>query len=288
MYSITSRRVLLRHGIAVPLTMNVPYTLVDNAALKNFSNGTGDIALALSRRERVGYLITWPHVRPGRFARPEPSFRALTDAEAAARILGLALAAQSAPATPRPTAAPRRRARPRRRRGRQGPPSPFPSAGGRLTMPPVAEHPKLPRGFIMAACGMALLSLVMASIARLTGYQPDRPPPSTAVEVRDLRFVDRPDGAVLVYDAADGRLTIRVQPGTNGFVRGVLRGLVRDRRAYHIGSGPPFRLTRWADGRLSLDDPSTGHHVDLEVFGPTNAGAFAEILTASGRPKETT
>jgi hypothetical protein len=32
---------------------------------------------------------------------------------------------------------------------------------------------------------------------------------------------------------------------------------------------------------LSLDDPSTGRHVDLEVFGPTNAGAFADILIAS-------
>jgi hypothetical protein len=94
-YSITSRRVVLRHGIAVPLTMNVPHGLIDNAALKSFSNGTGDIALTLSRRERVGYLITWPHLRPGRFARPEPSFRALTDAAAAAHILGLSLAAQA-------------------------------------------------------------------------------------------------------------------------------------------------------------------------------------------------
>jgi hypothetical protein len=94
-YSITSRRVLFRHGIAVPLTMNVPHTLIDNAALRHFANGTGDIALKLSGRERAGYLITWPHVRPGRFARPEPSFRALPDPEAAARILGAALSAQA-------------------------------------------------------------------------------------------------------------------------------------------------------------------------------------------------
>jgi hypothetical protein len=94
-YSITSRRVLLRHGIAVPLTMNIPYTFIDKAGLKSFSNGTGDIALTLSRRERVGYLITWPHVRPGRFAHPEPSFRALSDAAEAARILGQAVAAQA-------------------------------------------------------------------------------------------------------------------------------------------------------------------------------------------------
>jgi putative photosynthetic complex assembly protein len=155
-------------------------------------------------------------------------------------------------------------------------------------MRPTNEHPKLPRGFIIAACGMAQLALVMVSIARLTGYQPDRPPPSAVVAVHDLRFEDRPDGAVLVYDAADGHLAYTVQPGTNGFVRGVLRGLVRDRRANHIGSGPPFRFTRWADGRLSLDDPSTGHHVDLEVFGQTNAGAFADIFTAAGHHGDTT
>ena len=105
-YSITTRRVLFRHGIAVPLTMNVPHTVIDNAALKTFSNGTGDIALTLSRRERVGYLITWPHVRPWRFARPEPCLRALTDAAAAARILGTALAAQAG-------VAPEQSARPR-------------------------------------------------------------------------------------------------------------------------------------------------------------------------------
>ena len=29
-YSITSRRVLLRHGVAVPLTMNLPFKLIDN------------------------------------------------------------------------------------------------------------------------------------------------------------------------------------------------------------------------------------------------------------------
>jgi hypothetical protein len=94
-YSITSRRVLLRHGVAVPLTMNVPLRLIDNAALKYFADGTGDISLALPRHERMGYMIGWPHVRPGKFTRPEPSLRGLADARAAAEILGSALAAES-------------------------------------------------------------------------------------------------------------------------------------------------------------------------------------------------
>jgi hypothetical protein len=87
--------VLLRHGVAVPLTMDVPFTLVDNVAFSGFPNGTGDIAITVPPQHRVGYLITWPHVRPGEFTRPQPSFRALTDGHAAADILSKALAAQA-------------------------------------------------------------------------------------------------------------------------------------------------------------------------------------------------
>ena len=146
--------------------------------------------------------------------------------------------------------------------------------------------PSLPRGALIGAGVLVASSLLLVGIARVTGYGPPKPPVSTAVASYALRFVDRADGAVLIYTQADNRLVDTLQPGTNGFVRGVLRGLVRERRAEHIGPIPPFRLTRWADGRLSLDDPSTGRHVDLEVFGPTNAGAFADILIASGQRKD--
>jgi hypothetical protein len=105
-YSITSRRVLLRHGIAVPLTMNVPLKLVDKAELKYFADGTGDISLKLTRRERLGYMISWPHVRPGKITRPEPSFRGLADARAAAEILGAALAAEAGTTPTRIAASP--------------------------------------------------------------------------------------------------------------------------------------------------------------------------------------
>jgi putative photosynthetic complex assembly protein len=141
------------------------------------------------------------------------------------------------------------------------------------------SDPTLPRGALIGAGVLVSASLLLAGIARLSGYQPERPPPSRVVSSHELVFEDRSDGAVLVYE--HDQLVDTLSPGTNGFVRGVLRGLARGRRADGVGRSPPFRLTRWADGRLSLDDPETGRHVDLEVFGPTNAGAFADILTAS-------
>jgi putative photosynthetic complex assembly protein len=143
----------------------------------------------------------------------------------------------------------------------------------------------LPRGALMGAGALVVASLLMVIAARTTGYKPAKPDASAVVESYALRFEDRSDGAVLIYSDRDGQLVDTLAPGTNGFVRGVMRGLVRGRRADHLGSESAFRLTRWADGRLSLDDPATGRHVDLEVFGPTNAGAFADILK-SAEPRD--
>jgi len=150
---------------------------------------------------------------------------------------------------------------------------------------PNATGSPIPRAALRGAGTLVLGSLLLVGLARLTGYRPAQPQASTVIASSDLRFEDRADGAVLIYLSPQDRLVDTLPPGTNGFVRGVLRGLVRERRADRIGAAPPFRLTRWADGRLSLDDPSTGRHVDLEVFGPTNAGAFADILVASDRPR---
>jgi putative photosynthetic complex assembly protein len=56
---------------------------------------------------------------------------------------------------------------------------------------------------------------------------------------------------------------------------------VRDRKKLALGPEMPFRLTLWHDGRLVLDDPATGRHVDLRAFGTTNRNAFARLLPRS-------
>jgi hypothetical protein len=92
-YTVTSERFMIRHGIALPITMNVPFSLVVGADLRVYRGGTGDICLRLRDDQRVGYLVTWPHVRPGRITRPQPSFRSLRDPEAAAEVLARAVSA---------------------------------------------------------------------------------------------------------------------------------------------------------------------------------------------------
>jgi hypothetical protein len=87
-YTLTNRRLAIRYGIALPVTLNVPYTSVGSAALAVYPEGTGDIPLSLSTTDRIAYLVLWPHARPWRLKRPQPMLRSVPDAGRVAVILG--------------------------------------------------------------------------------------------------------------------------------------------------------------------------------------------------------
>ena len=91
-YSITSRRVVMRIGVALPITFNLPYTVLGAASVKLNRDGTGTIPLALTEGNRLSYLVLWPHVRPWRNAKAEPALRLIPDAAKVARLLAEAVA----------------------------------------------------------------------------------------------------------------------------------------------------------------------------------------------------
>lgn len=149
-----------------------------------------------------------------------------------------------------------------------------------------ARSQTLPRGTLLLAGGLVLSTLAMTATARLTGTPPAASPvllrSDTAVAPvtsRMLAFADRADGAVVITDATTGQIAHVVAAGQKtGFIRGVMRGLARERRMRGVGAGAPFKLTLWRDGELSLDDTVTGRSIELNAFGPTNREDFAQLL----------
>ena len=141
-----------------------------------------------------------------------------------------------------------------------------------------AQRPIIPKGVIVGAGLLMLLTIGIAGVSHHAGTYHIAMPPTTAVATRDLYFTDQHDGGVRVTDAATGAEVATVEPKTGGFIRGIMRGLVREHRLNDKAAGTPFRLTHWADGRLSIADPSTGESFDLEAFGSTNEKAFARFL----------
>lgn len=133
-----------------------------------------------------------------------------------------------------------------------------------------------PRWALLCAGGIIAFSLISVGLVRITGNGPDQRAAAPTVQ-RALLFQDQTDGGVLVADGLTGE-KLTVLYGEQGFVRGALRALARERLARGIGSSQPFDLVARVDGRITLMDPSTGQRVDLESFGPTNVAEFARFL----------
>ena len=131
----------------------------------------------------------------------------------------------------------------------------------------------MPRGALLALTSVLLVTVVSIATARYAGIS-TRQPDAPALLVRELRFEDTPEGAVAVIDGVTGA-RIETVTGEQGFLRGTLRGLARERKRANLGPEQNFQLIGRADGRLTLADPATGQRIDLESFGPTNAAVFA-------------
>ena len=94
-FTITTRRVVMRFGVALPLNLNLPFSKIGAVAHKALGNGRGDLALHLDSDDRVAYALLWPYARPWFVRKPQPMLRSIPDAERVAEILTQALAAST-------------------------------------------------------------------------------------------------------------------------------------------------------------------------------------------------
>jgi hypothetical protein len=86
-YTLTDKRIVMRIGIVLTLSLNVPLRRLEAAGVNLHSGDIGDISVRLKAPDRFGYLHLWPHARPWHFSRPEPTLLCLPGAQAVARAL---------------------------------------------------------------------------------------------------------------------------------------------------------------------------------------------------------
>jgi hypothetical protein len=104
-YTLTDQRIVMRIGIVLTLTFNIPLKRIEAAGLLIANKGFGDVPLVLSGGDRIGWLNLWPHARPWRLANPEPMLRCIADAQSFAALLKKAWALSTNKAN-MPTATP--------------------------------------------------------------------------------------------------------------------------------------------------------------------------------------
>lgn len=97
-YTLTSKRVLMKVGIAVPVIINLPFDHIDSASFATSRQNTGTIVFKTGGDARLAYLLLWPHVKPWTLSKPQPAFREIADVETVAVRLAAVLGGQ-VPAT---------------------------------------------------------------------------------------------------------------------------------------------------------------------------------------------
>jgi hypothetical protein len=81
LYTLTNKRVVMRIGIVLTLTFNLPYKRIAGASVKAYPQGLGDLALALHPEDRIGWAHLWPHQRAWHISQPQPTLRCLPACE---------------------------------------------------------------------------------------------------------------------------------------------------------------------------------------------------------------
>ncbi|WP_306519649.1 photosynthetic complex putative assembly protein PuhB [Gemmatimonas sp.] len=95
-YAITSERVVLRIGMVLSMSINIPFSLIGAAGVGRFRDGTGQVLLQITPGHRLAYIALWPHCRVFHVNQPQPVLRGLVDPERVAEILVEAVARATA------------------------------------------------------------------------------------------------------------------------------------------------------------------------------------------------
>jgi hypothetical protein len=90
LYTLTNKRVVMRVGIVLTVTYNLPLRSIDAAHVLPLADGHGDVALALKRDVRIAIVHLWPHARPWFLRQPQPMLRCLPDVQGVAGLLAAA------------------------------------------------------------------------------------------------------------------------------------------------------------------------------------------------------
>jgi hypothetical protein len=80
-YTLTNKRVVMRIGIVLTLTFNIPFKQIVAADYKKHSNGSGDISFRIDSSTKIAFIQLWPHCRFKSFAHPEPAMKCIENAD---------------------------------------------------------------------------------------------------------------------------------------------------------------------------------------------------------------
>jgi hypothetical protein len=85
LYTLTSERLVIRSGVALPMMVNIPINQIAAADMRINRDGTGDILLRPTADKKLYWVLLWPNVSAWHSRPVRPHLRGLIDPDAAAK-----------------------------------------------------------------------------------------------------------------------------------------------------------------------------------------------------------
>ncbi|MFK7791924.1 MAG: photosynthetic complex putative assembly protein PuhB [Devosiaceae bacterium] len=277
-YTITNKRIVMRIGVAIQKTFNVPFATLDGGALKEFSDGTGNLSAVLKPGISLAHLIMWPHVRPWKMAHTQPTLRAIPDAASVARLLTDAFTSHAAASD----ALERNGANLTQGLLDQDAskiPAASSNAGDTASDAKDKDPHYIPKPLMIMAASLALLTVLAVAVAQFGGFNTSQRIANAPISFsQDIAFIPQENDRIAVTNATTGDTITVIETGTDGLLRSAIRGLGGSREAANAEADAPYQLQMLQDDGVYLSDVLTGRAVRLESFGPLETGATADLL----------
>jgi hypothetical protein len=87
LYTLTNRRLVMRIGIVLTITFNLPLKRLAQAGIHIYSDGSADIPIVLQPEDKIPFLHLWPHARAWKLAHPQPMMRCVPEGAQVAKLL---------------------------------------------------------------------------------------------------------------------------------------------------------------------------------------------------------
>ncbi|MEL6607342.1 MAG: photosynthetic complex assembly protein PuhC [Pseudomonadota bacterium] len=141
------------------------------------------------------------------------------------------------------------------------------------------DREMIPTVLVRAMFGLALVSLILVAVARLT----DRPLVGVASEPpivaeRTVLFTHGVERGSYVVTDLDGTPLVSSADSLAGFVGVMGQSLDRRRMLAKVDPTTPVQIVRRDTGRIDIVDPASNFTVELMGYGADNVAVFARLL----------
>lgn len=142
---------------------------------------------------------------------------------------------------------------------------------------PDRDRDMIPVNLLRGMLLLVICSVALVTFAVVTGRPTvGQPKPAAVVMERQLILDGHSAQAVTVYSADR---TVLADLPHGGFITVIQSGVETIRRRHGIDPLLPVLIRRYANGRLTVEDPETGWSAELYAFGDDNKAAFEQLLS---------